>query len=191
MVKFACIWNIRRRKQVVWRCSTRMLQGPTACDAATIAEDDLQQVTVEAINKLLKISPTVRGVLLENIKAAIADDNSSELERVNQQLADKQSQLVKLAHAKKDYSLIADEIYSLREQRQQILNDNAKKEVFKNRIAELEQYLSQFEGQIIEYDEKLVRRYIENIMVYDDRFVVKFKAGVEIEIKGNDISPGV
>lgn len=119
-----------------------MLQGPTTCDAATIAEDDLQQVTVKAINKLLKISPNVRGILLENIKAAIADDNSSELERVNHQLAEKQSHLVKIVHAKKDYSLIADEIYSLREQRQQILNDNAKTEAFKNRIAELKQYLS-------------------------------------------------
>ena len=82
-----------------------------------------------------------------------------------------------------DYSLVAEEIHQLREQRQQILNDNAKTEAFKQRITEFEEYLENTDGQLAEYDEKLVRRYIELITFYDDKFNVKFKAGVEIEIE--------
>lgn len=39
------------------------------------------------------------------------------------------------------------------------------------------------EIRVVCEDGKLVRRYIELITIYDDKFIVKFKAGVEIEIK--------
>lgn len=36
--------------------------------------------------------------------------------------------------------------------------------------------------QITEYDDKLVRKYIDQIKIYDDKFVVCFKAKMEINI---------
>ena len=36
--------------------------------------------------------------------------------------------------------------------------------------------------QIVKYDDKLVRRYIEEIKVYEDKFTIRFKAKVEIEV---------
>ena len=41
---------------------------------------------------------------MQNIEIALADDNSGELEKINTVLSEKQQQLVKLAHAKKDYT---------------------------------------------------------------------------------------
>ena len=41
---------------------------------------------------------------------------------------------------------------------------------------------SELEEQIQEYDDALVRRLVETITVYDDRFKVKFKSGIEIEV---------
>ncbi|WP_314010707.1 hypothetical protein [Pseudostreptobacillus hongkongensis] len=45
---------------------------------------------------------------------AIAGDNSAEMEKLNVILKEKQKELVKLAHAKKDYVALADEIDILR-----------------------------------------------------------------------------
>ena len=36
--------------------------------------------------------------------------------------------------------------------------------------------------QITEYDDKLVRKYINQIKIYDDKFVVCFKAKMEINV---------
>jgi len=37
--------------------------------------------------------------------------------------------------------------------------------------------------ELTEYDEQLTRQLIEKITVFDDKFVVAFKSGIEVEIK--------
>ena len=51
----------------------------------------------------------------------MADDNTGELEKINAILTQKQKELVRLAHAKKDYTVLADEIEILRDKKQEIL----------------------------------------------------------------------
>lgn len=94
-------WNNRGKRSNVWRCCTRVEHGPDACDAPTIGEEELQQATVKAINLLVRCSSSMKIVLLQNIEAAIADDNTGELETLNELLTAKQKELVKLAQAKK------------------------------------------------------------------------------------------
>ena len=60
--------------------------------------------------------------------------------------------------------------------------EHAKSEGVKQRINELSEYIHSKYAQITEYDEKLVRKYIVQIKVCDDRFVICFKAKVEIVI---------
>ena len=55
----------------------------------------------------------------------------------------------------------------------------ARKEGIRRRIQEMEDYL---ECPVTEYSEKLVRKLIERIMVYDDRCDVEFKFGIVIEV---------
>ena len=45
-----------------------------------------------------------------------------------------------------------------------------------------ESFLSGQGTEVQEYDDALVRRLVETITVYDDRFMVKFKSGIEIEV---------
>ena len=59
----------------------------------------------------------------------------------------------------------------------------AKTEGVKKRIAELTDFLQDANWELREYDESMVRKYIEQIKVYEDKFTVCFKAKVEIEIK--------
>lgn len=79
-----------------------------------------------------------------------------------------QKGLLKVVNSKGNYDAIADEIYRLREIRQNTLVENAEWEGMKKRISEIQQFLSRQTQEFIEYDEQLVRRLIEKITVYDE-----------------------
>ena len=121
-------------------------------------------------------------VLVQNIKTALADDNTGELDSINELLSVKQRDLVRLAQAKKDYTILADEIDRLKEKKQQLLVDKAETEGFKLRIGELETFLKEADQELTEYDEAMVRKYIREIKVYEDHLQVCFKAGIDVDI---------
>ena len=49
-------------------------------------------------------------------------------------------------------------------------------------IAEMSDFLNTQTGDIAEFEDKLVRKLVEKATVYDDRLVVEFKSGLEIEV---------
>ncbi|MBS5762948.1 MAG: DNA recombinase [Lachnospiraceae bacterium] len=160
-----------------------MEQGPKACDAPTIQETELQDATVKAINQIVQCSESMMQVLKGNIEEALVDDNSGEMEKLNAIMVEKQKELVKLAHAKKDYGSLADEIDILRDKKQELLVRRAKTEGVKKRITELVDFLQGAPQKLGEYDEALVRKYIEQIKIFEDHFIVCFKAKVELDIQ--------
>lgn len=50
------------------------------------------------------------------------------------------------------------------------------------RLDELQDFIGSQQSEIIEFDESLVRKLIQQITVYDDHFTVRFKSGLEIDI---------
>lgn len=176
-------WNNRGKRSVVWRCCTRVENGPDACDAPTVPETELQEATVKAINMLVRCSASMKEILMKNIETALADDNSEELEALNELLQVKQRELLKLAQVKKDYTSIADTVDRLKEKKQQLLVAKAENEGFKKRIAELETFLQAEATELTEYDETMVRKYIQEIKVYEEKLTVIFKAGIDIDIE--------
>lgn len=176
-------WNNRGKKSTVWRCCNRVENGTSACDASTVQEEELQDATVKAINQILSCSDSMLVTLKNNIEAVLAYDNSSEMAKLNGILKEKQKELVKLAHAKKDYTALADEIDIIRGKKQKLLVQRAETESVKKRIEELMDFLQEENHQLSEYDESMVRKYIEEIKVYEDEFTICFKAKVKIDIK--------
>ncbi len=61
--------------------------------------------------------------------------------------------------------------------------EDANKESLRQKVKELEEFLTEREGQVTEYDDALVRKLIERITVHDEHFMVEFKSGIEIEVK--------
>ena len=78
---------------------------------------------------------------------------------------------------------MADEIYRLRELKQNALVENIEREGKRQRIAEMTDFLNEQSCELEEYDEQLVRRLIEKVTVFDDKLTVEFKSGVEIDIE--------
>lgn len=82
----------------------------------------------------------------------------------------------------KDYNDLADEIDKIREKKQRILVAKAETEGYKKRIEELQDFINEADTELSEYDEKMVRKYIKEIRVFDNRLQVFFKAGIDIDI---------
>ena len=104
------------------------------------------------------------------------DDIDSKLEELQQQL------LIQ-AKSKNDYEDVADEIYRLRELKQNALVENIEREGKRQRIAEMTDLLNEQSCELEEYGERLVRRLIEKVTVNDGRIEVEFKSSIEIDIE--------
>lgn len=176
-------WNNRGKHSIVWRCCTRVEHGPSACDAETIQEADLQMVTVKAINKVVQCSESMLGLLKENLSEVLESETDKELEEIAEELSEQQSALLAATKTKQPYDDIADAIDELRDRKQRALTEKAMQEGQRLRIEELTAFLTEMGQELKEYDEQMVRRYIERITVYDSCYEVAFKAGIKIEIE--------
>ena len=134
-------WNNRGKHSIVWRCCTRVEHGPTACDAPTIQEPDLQAAVVQAINLALGNRDSMIAALQENVETVIRQEDESSVEGIESKLEGLQKELLKWANSKKDYNGIAEEIYRLRDLKQNALVASAEREGLKKRIAEMREFL--------------------------------------------------
>lgn len=161
----------------------RMDHGQECCNAPTVQETDLQNAVVNAINLALGNKDSMIEKLQHNIETVInrADDTSAE--NIDIKLECLQKELLERANAKKAYDDIADEIFRLRELKQNALVENAEREGLKQRIAQMKEFLNGQDFEIDLYDEQLVRRLIEKIIVCSDRFKVEFKSGMSVDVK--------
>ena len=75
-----------------------------------------------------------------------------------------------IQHVMKLYTKTVNEIDELKVKKQQLLIEKAGQEDAKRRIREMEDFLKSESHDISEYDEKLVRKYIKKIKVYEDKF---------------------
>lgn len=138
---------------------------------------------VKAINLALGNRDDMMEVLQENIETVIRQEDETSAEGINARLEELQKELLRLANSKKDYNSVADEIDRLRELKQKALTESAEREGLKKRIAEMREFLEQQSTEVTEYDELLVRRLIEKVTVYEERFEVKFKSGMKVDVE--------
>ena len=78
---------------------------------------------------------------------------------------------------------LATEIHKLRSIKQNMQEYNALRQTKRQRISEMTEFLGMQSGIITEYDDKLTRQLVERITVFEDKFQVLFKSGVDIEVE--------
>lgn len=120
-------------------------------------------------------------VLQKNIATVFNGENDNATDDIDSKLEELQQQLLIQAKSKNDYEDVADEIYRLRELKQNALVENAEREGKRQRIAEMTDFLNKQSAELEEYDEQLVRRLIEKVTIYEDKLTVEFKSGIEID----------
>lgn len=136
-------WNNRGYKSIVWRCVSRLEEKGSECTAPTINEETLQTAVVKAINELLANKEPFLQALQKNIATILNEENDNATNDIDSKLEELQQQLLIQAKSKNDYEDVADEIYHLRELKQNALVENAEREGKRQRIAEMTDFFNE------------------------------------------------
>jgi site-specific DNA recombinase len=83
---------------------------------------------------------------------------------------------------KSHFEDLAGKIYRLHEHKQQTQVKIAGRDELRKRIAGMGIFLREHPITLTEYDEPFVRRLIEKVTVYEDKFTVEFKSCVTVDI---------
>ena len=177
-------WNNRGKKTTVWRCVSRVLKKESEidCPSRTIKEEDLQNAVVTAVNDAWNRRGAVLPVLKENVRAVLADSGAEErLEAVNVAIKNKQAELLQAGIGQTE--MLETEMISLRDRKQEILNEITKNKEIQERVDEMTAFLNEQTETITEYSEPLVRKLVAKVTVYDEKIEVEFKTGLKIEVE--------
>ena len=137
---------------------------------------------MEAINQHIFESSELKEIIKENIEKAITGDGSDQIEEIDKEMLEVQEKLLKVANVKKDYTDLEDRVEELRNEKEKILLEMAEEKNEQSRLKELEEFLDNQELEIESYDEELVRKLIDKIVIYEENLKVVFKSGLEVEI---------
>ena len=149
-------WNNRGCKSIVWRCVSRLEEKGTDCTSSTVNEEILQKTVVKAINNTICQKNTYLLTLQDNITAVIKEGNDPA--EIDRKMAELQKELLRLANTNADYSKVVDEIYHLRELKQDTLARSAEQQGTRQRIEEMANFLAGQADKLLEYDDRLVRK---------------------------------
>ena len=122
---------------------------------------------------------------IKSLKFAITREGDKALADIDARLQELQAELLKLANSKADYEKVGDEIYRLRDEKQKAQVENLGRDELQKRITDMSSFLQEQPTALTEYNEALVRRLIEKVTVYEDKFTVEFKSGVIVDININ------
>lgn len=178
-------WNNRGCRSTVWRCVSRVLKKTSGidCPARTVHEETLHETVAAAINQVMTLDEEFFDTFQKSLDTALGVNGELDIRQIEDRLADKQRQLIALSPHDERYNIVADEIYELRDQKRRVLLDEANRDTAAKKVEELIGFIREQRGQPVGYDEGLVRKLIEKVIVYDDSFRVVFKSGVDVNIE--------
>lgn len=120
--------------------------------------------------------------LRENIRSVLQEDTDVKLAEIDAEIKQKQTELLDAGKDQNKIDEIGDAIMTLREKRQTILTEAAMRKDVQDRIEDLASFLDEQVEAVTEYSDALVRRLIEKITVCDEKLIVEFKSGLEVEV---------
>lgn len=176
-------WNNHGYRSIVWRCVSRLQPVGVICHARTVNEEVLKNVVVQAFNEMLGSRSNYQKRLRDNLATVLCGYEDEQALEIDKRLAELQQELINHASRKEDYNDISDEIFRLREMKQKNFTDTAVRNEQVKRINELNEFIEQQDSELTKFDESLARRWLKEIVVWDDRFSVELKSGVIIEIE--------
>lgn len=153
------------------------------CTARTLHEESLHEAVVAAINQVLTMDDMFFENYRKSLDAALGANSELSLREIEEKLTEKQRVLISLSPEDPRYETVADDIYELRNRKQQVLMDDANRETAVRRAEELMEFVRAQDDEIDNYDDSLVRKLVEKVTVYDDRINTAFKSGVDVDIE--------
>ena len=138
---------------------------------------------MKALNEMLGSKSTYKEQLQKNLMQVLRNDTSAQKDRIAERLLVLQQELLNRANNREAYDDVAEEIFHLRELQQQTDSDETTKAIQMERIKELQDFIGQQSNELTEFDEKLVKRWLRQITIWDDYYIVELKSGLSIDIE--------
>lgn len=176
-------WNNHGCKSIVWRCISKLEPTDLECHARTINELDLQEIVLTAMNELLGDKSKHQKQLQQNIVQVIRASTAITTDVIDEKLMELQQELVNKANNKEAYDEIADQIFALREKRQQASMDTVQRDEQLQRITDLQDFIKDQPSELTTFDEALVKRWLKQITIWDDHCTVELKSGLKVDVE--------
>ena len=138
---------------------------------------------VKAFNQMIEQKDEFLPGMRLAVDRALAQSNRPRVAEIDARLEALQKDLLKKANAKKGFDDLAEEIETLRSEKEALLLEDANRVGMQQRLDELEVFLEEHQEPVTDYDEGLVRKLIERITVYDGYLAFEFKCGLETEVQ--------
>ena len=176
-------WNNRGKKSTVWRCCTRVEHGPGVCDAPTIPEETLQAAVMKAINDVLGRKSEVIKQMEIILEQTVSTDYDEQLEDIDVRMKELQLKLVDLNTTKLESEDLSRDVNALREEKERIMIAIAEDKGRQLKKEEMIRFLQEQTAELDEFDDALVRKLVEQVVVHGDgTFTVEFKSGELVEL---------
>lgn len=188
-------WTSRGKKQIVWRCVSRLDHGKKYCqDSITVKEGELQEAIVRAIRKFNEEDDSTYIALM---KATLGDalgitGNNEEIEFLERRIEALNKRMVQIVsasvqagesveHHEDEFRRIADEIDQLKRRIDAAQEKRKENPGEQERLKEIQATIDSRSASVNVYDDTIVRQMIECIRVYHDgRLEIIFGGGYEI-----------
>ena len=186
-------WAARGKKQIVWRCISRLEHGKKYCpDSPTIKEENLHQGIIKAINNYYSCRNDIARILKANIGTVLECQGQEEIIAAENRLKEidrARNELVGLiATGGCDEDKLDSEFEKLYEEEQSLSERlvllKSKKQTSAETQAKLDKIIDMIEHEKFEletFDNVLIRKLIECVKVLNKaEILVIFKVGYEV-----------
>ena len=188
------VWSKYGEKTAVWRCEDRLKQGvsSTCKQSPTIKEVELQNTIMRAINKVVDNQGEFIELFRENVMRVMNsyENKEEEINHYYEKIKELENQMLQLMEEntkqgridknfEKKYSEHATEIKKLREEKKVAIENQKLAKKKDKRIAEASNVLNEVNGQVMEFDQDLIKRLVQTIRVYKGMGIeIQFYSGI-------------
>ena len=192
-----CTWKRNGKTRIVWRCVSRLDYGTKYChQSPTMDEEPLQRAIMAAISSVMAPKEKINGLItdaaleetgkLPNSAMTLGDINRR-LEKLEAEFDTLFNQSGSIDKNTIRFSQIANEMASLKEQREKISAQLRNNEAAQKHVHTIAAVLDQEDHRITQWDEEMIRQLVHTVKVISaSQLRVYLNDGTEIE---QEVSP--
>ena len=189
-------WNVHGKKQIVWRCISRLDHGSRYCkNSPSIHEEPLQKAIVDAINEYHGCAGEIAGILRAGTEAVLTGQMDGEVTAIEKRLAEidkARNDMIRLIVSgtvgndalDAEFQKLHDEEEKLSETITLLKEQSAADDTVQRQIDAALSQISAEQFTMTEFDEVTVRRLLECVRVIDKTHLqIIFKGGYEVAVE--------
>ncbi len=189
-----CVWTARGKRQIVWRCISRLEHGTKYCsDSPTIHEDKLHRAILRAVNEYLGCRNEIAKILKANIGSVLECQEQQEilnLEKRLKELDKARNEFISLIASgncdedklDNEFAKIFNEEQSVNKRLEELKQKVKMSADTQNKIDSAMEMIEDEKFTLEVFDNIIIRKLIECVKVLSkEELLIIFKGGVEIK----------